>query len=206
MNTEEFLDAIDYDKLRWEFEFLMDLRMKDSPYTGAKFVMKFTNFDSALGKEIRLKKAVRKEFIHKWSHTLTHDEMRDIMKENLAVSAAHSLSALLNVMVFNSNKPLIKGYMADNHIAEIKKLGMRDAIMMPLMALLVVPFTYNIIHGHFWPALGAAIGILLCPVPYALHQREILREYLACIKSYIDRTGEEPDLLLETDLRKLNYE
>lgn len=206
MTLNELLNQLDYDKLRFDYEMIMKFRMKDSPFTKAKFVMNFTKYDSELGKEIRSRKKVRSAFVEQWAKGLSREEMKSLLKHNIEVSPSHALSTLVGVMDRGKDRDSIIKYMECNGITRIK--GMSTAEWLSLIPLSIS--TYFFLDGavafEFGTAFMGFMGVIVSSLPHAFRQRNLTSDYLICIHDYISRTHEEPGLLLVQDKRQLDDE
>jgi len=203
MTLNELLNQLDYDKLRFDYEFLFKVRMKDSPATKAKFVINFTKYDSELGKEIRTRKKVQSAFVKQWVHDLTHEEMKNILKENIEVDPAQTLSILVNIASRGYNKDMMLKYMGDNGIRRIKAMSMPEALSLIPLTISIYYTAEGIVDFSFLEAMAGFIGMVISALPHALRQRGLVRGYSKSIHDYIDRTSKEPGLLFCQDSREI---
>jgi len=205
MTLNELLNRLDYDKLRFDYEFLMKLRVKDSPATRAKFVIGFTKYDSELGKEIRDRKKVQTAFVKEWAKGLSTKEMRAILKNNIEVSPSHTLSILSTIMDGGSDRSLILEYMKNNNIRRIRAMSIAEVASLVPLAVSSYYVIAGAVNFEFWQFLVAMLGVAVSSLPHALRQRNISSGFLSCIEDYIKRTGEEPGLLFCHDKRAVDY-
>jgi len=199
---DELRTRLDYAKLRSYVKMMLYIRCNDSPYTMAKFVIKFTQYHSELGELIRNKKKLLREFIKQWVGELSDDEIFDMIKVSCDIDPGLTISEMASITGGRKNKKLFLNWAKANGIeVPIQELQSPVVWLTTIAAGPMFFLFLDSVGKAQWGRMALNIaGLYLCMVPGLRIIRSRAARCKKALMAYIDSHG-EPDVLLIRDPR-----